>query len=324
MASSLPPISSVGAPPTGDAAAHTAMSEAPSRLDPMPNPYADRLAAIPVDRREVEVLGGTTAYWVYGDDDADTTIVAVHGFRGEHHGLDPVVAHLPGIRVVSPDLPGFGETAPLPRRAHDLDTYARWLRAFAEAVAPDAVVLGHSFGSIVASAAVVGGLSTPKLILVNPIGAPALEGPRGVLTRLAVFYYLAGARLPRALGEGLLRNGLIVRVMSNAMAKTRDPALRRFVHEQHDEYFSRFADRDVLHEAFVTSVSHDVREFAPRIAQPTLLIAAEQDDITPIEAERHLATLFPDAQLVEIPAVGHLIHYETPQAAADAIREFLG
>nr|WP_154924073.1 alpha/beta hydrolase [Microbacterium testaceum] len=290
----------------------------------MPNPYADRLAAIPVDRREVEVLGGTTAYWVYGDDDADTTIVAVHGFRGEHHGLDPVVAHLPGIRVVSPDLPGFGETAPLPRRAHDLDTYARWLRAFAEAVAPDAVVLGHSFGSIVASAAVVGGLSTPKLILVNPIGAPALEGPRGVLTRLAVFYYLAGARLPRALGEGLLRNGLIVRVMSNAMAKTRDPALRRFVHEQHDEYFSRFADRDVLHEAFVTSVSHDVREFAPRIAQPTLLIAAEQDDITPIEAERHLATLFPDAQLVEIPAVGHLIHYETPQAAADAIREFLG
>nr|WP_307329613.1 alpha/beta hydrolase [Microbacterium sp. SORGH_AS_1204] len=290
----------------------------------MPNPYADRLAAIPVDRREAGVLGGTTAYWVYGDDDADTTIVAVHGFRGEHHGLDPVVAHLPGIRVVSPDLPGFGESAPLPGRAHDLGTYARWLRAFVETVAPQAVVLGHSFGSIVAAAAVAGGLATPKLILVNPIGAPALEGPRGILTRLAVFYYLAGAKLPRALGEGLLRNRLIVRVMSNAMAKTPDPELRRFVHEQHDEYFSRFADRDVLHEAFVTSVSHDVREFAPRISQPTLLIAAEKDDITPIEAERHLATLFPHAELVEIPEVGHLIHYETPQAAAEAIRRFLG
>lgn len=291
----------------------------------MPNPYADRLAQIPVVRREASVLGGTTAYWVYGDDAAETTIVAVHGFRGEHHGLDPVVAHLPGIRVVSPDLPGFGETAPLDGPPHDLDTYAAWLRAFVESVAPDAVVLGHSFGSIVAAAAAVaGGLSTPRLILVNPIGAPALEGPRGILTRLAVFYYLAGAKLPRAIGEGLLRNGLIVRVMSNAMAKTRDPDLRRFVHEQHDEYFSRFADRDVLHEAFVTSVSHDVREFAPRIAQPTLLIAAEKDDITPIEAERHLATLFPDARLVEIPEVGHLIHYETPQAAARAIAEFLG
>jgi pimeloyl-ACP methyl ester carboxylesterase len=158
---------------------------------------------------------------------------------------------------------------------------------------------------------------------VNPIGAPALEGPRGILTRLAVFYYLAGAKLPRPVGEALLRNGVIVRVMSNAMAKTRDPALRRFVHEQHDEYFSRFADRDVLHEAFVTSVSHDVREFAPLISQPTLLIAAQKDDITPIEAERHLATLFPDARLVEIPDVGHLIHYETPEAAASAIREFV-
>jgi len=289
----------------------------------MSNPYAPLLAEIPVVRREADVLGGTTAYWVYGDDTAETTIVAVHGFRGEHHGLEPVVAHLRGIRVVSPDLPGFGETAPLAGRRHDLDTYAGWLRAFVETAAPDAVVLGHSFGSIVAAAAVAGGLSTPRLILVNPIGAPALQGPRGVLTRLAVLYYLAGARLPRAIGDAVLRNGLIVRVMSNAMAKTRDPELRRFVHAQHDTYFSRFADRDVLHEAFVTSVSHDVREFAPHIAQPTLLVAAEKDDITPIEAERRLATLFSDAELVEIADVGHLIHYETPAAAASAIREFL-
>lgn len=81
--------------------------------------------------------------------------------------------------------------------------------------------------------------------------------------------------------------------------------------------------RDVLHEGFVTSVSNDVRRFAPQIAQPTLLIAAEKDDITPIEAERHLQTLFPDAELVEIPGVGHLIHYETPQQAASAITRFL-
>ncbi|UUT35244.1 alpha/beta fold hydrolase [Microbacterium elymi] len=69
-----------------------------------------------------------------------------------------------------------------------------------------------------------------------------------------------------------------------------------------------------MREAFVTSVSHDVRESAARIAQPTLLIAAQRDDITPIEKERELAEIFPDAELVEIPEVGHLIHYETPQA----------
>ena len=288
-----------------------------------PNPYAPLLGAIPMERREVEVLGAATAYWVYGPADADLTIIAVHGFRGEHHGLEPVVAHLPGIRVISPDLPGFGETAPVPGRTHDLELYAQWLRAFAAAVAPRAVILGHSFGSIVVSAAVAGGLETPRMILVNPIGAPALEGPRGLLTRLAVFYYWAGARLPRRVGDALLRNGLIVRVMSISMAKTRDPGIRRFIHDQHDTYFSRFADRDVLHDAFLASVSHDVRGFAPHIAQPTLLVAAQRDDITPIEAERRLATMFPDARLVEIPDVGHLIHYETPAPAAEAITRFL-
>lgn len=288
-----------------------------------PNPYAPLLDEIPVERRELEVLGGVTAYWVYGPSDAATTVVAVHGFRGEHHGLEPVVAHLPSVRVISPDLPGFGETAPIPGRRHDLDLYAQWLQEFAGAVAPGAVILGHSFGSIVVSAAVAGGLETPRMILVNPIGAPALEGPRGVLTRLAVFYYWAGAKLPSGLGDALLRNGLIVRGMSVTMAKTKDPGIRRFVHDQHDTYFSRFADRDVLHDAFVASVSHDVREFAPRIAQPTLLVAAQRDDITPIEAERTLATLFADAELVEIPDVGHLIHYETPAVAAAAITRFL-
>ncbi|MBN9182465.1 MAG: alpha/beta fold hydrolase, partial [Microbacterium sp.] len=120
-----------------------------------------------------------------------------------------------------------------------------------------------------------------------------------------------------------LRNRVIVRAMSVSMAKTRDPELRRFVHDQHDTYFSRFADRDVLHDAFVTSVSHDVRESARSISQPVLLVAAQRDDITPIEKERELARLFPRAELVEIADVGHLIHYETPAPAAAAIRRFL-
>lgn len=289
----------------------------------MPSPYADRLSRLPVERREAEVRGGVTAYWVYGPADADLTVVAVHGFRGDHHGLEPVLAYLPDIRVIAPDLPGFGQSAPVPGCTHDLDEYAEWLVEFAASVAPGAVILGHSFGSIVTSAAVARGLETPRLILVNPIGAPALEGPKGLMTRLAVLYYALGARLPERLGTALLRNRAIVRIMSITMAKTKDAELRRFIHDQHDTYFSLFADRDVLKDAFVASVSHDVREFAPRIHVPTLLVAAQRDDITPIEAERRLATMFDDAQLVEIAHVGHLIHYETPAEAAGAIRRFL-
>lgn len=289
----------------------------------VPSPYAAQLDRIPVAERIVDVGGTRTAYWEYGPSDAEQTIVAVHGFRGDHHGLEPIVAQLPDVRWVMPDLPGFGATPPIPGRAHDLEAYTAWFDAFARTVAPGAIVLGHSFGSIVASAAVAGGTPTPRLILVNPIGSPALSGPRGVMTRFAVLYYRLGAALPARFGTWLLRTRIVVRIMSVAMAKTRAKPLRRWIHDQHDRFFSGFSDRETLREAFVTSVSHDVRESAARIAQPALLVAAVQDDITPIRAARELARLFPSADLIEIDGVGHLIHYEKPREAAAAIRAFL-
>ena len=130
-------------------------------------------------------------------------------------------------------------------------------------------------------------------MLVNPIGAPALEGPRGVMTRLAVLYYRTAAALPERAGFALLRNGAIVRVMSVTMAKTRSKPLRRWIHDQHDRYFSAFGDRDAVLEAFRASVSHDVSEYAADIPVPTLLVAAERDDVTPLDGQRRLVTLLP-------------------------------
>nr|WP_081423096.1 alpha/beta fold hydrolase [Leifsonia xyli] len=291
------------------------------------SPYAAALAAMPVRRKEVPLLGGLTRYWDYGAPDARTTLVLVHGFRGDHHGLEPVVAQLHGMRLLSPDLPGFGESTPLTEAAHDIAGYGRWLRAFLAELDLDGrvVLLGHSFGSIVVAGTLAepGGWRPDAVVLVNPIGQPALRGPRGILMRLAIVYYGLAAALPERFGFALLRNRLIVRAMSVAMAKTKDKALRRWVHGQHDRHFSAFGDRRVVLEAFTASVSHDVSEYAARIPEPTLLVAAVDDDITPIEAERRLQTLFPDARLVEIADVGHLIHYEKPVEAARAIGAFL-
>ncbi|ANF30811.1 hydrolase [Leifsonia xyli] len=296
------------------------------------SPYAADLERVPVREGALGILGSTTRFWDYGDPDADTTLVLVHGFRGDHHGLEPVVAQLRGVRMVSPDLPGFGESTPMTEAAHDIDGYGRWLREFVAGLELPAggrvVLLGHSFGSIVVSGSLASTASVAArpdaVVLVNPIGQPALEGPRGIFTRLAIFYYWLAAALPERLGFGLLRNRVIVRVMSMAMAKTKDASLRRWIHDQHDRYFSAFSDRRVVLEAFRASVSHDVSEYAARIPERTLLVAAEKDDITPIEAEFRLQTLFPDAELVVIPDVGHLIHYETPVSAAEAIERFLG
>ena len=288
------------------------------------SPYAEQLARIPVRAHRVDVDGTETAWWEYGESDAPV-LVLVHGFRGDHHGLEPVVAQLPGFRIISPDLPGFGESATFAERPHDIDAYADWLAAFIGAIGLDGSydLLGHSFGSIVSSAAVARGLAPERLVLVNPIGAPALEGPRGLMTRLAVLYYRTAAALPERAGYALLANGAIVRVMSVTMAKTRQKPLRRWIHDQHDRYFSAFGDRDAVLEAFRASVSHDVSEYAADIDVPTLLVAAERDDVTPLDAQHRLVARFADAKLEVIPEVGHLIHYETPGDAAARILRFL-
>ena len=288
------------------------------------SPFAAKLSEVTVQRHEVDVLGSTTRYWVYGEPDAPFTVVISHGYRGEHHGLEPVIAELPGVRFISPDLPGFGESTPM-TRTHSIDGYASWLIEFVEALGltGEAVILGHSFGTITSTAALAKGLETPALILINPISVSGLDGPRPMATRATVWYYLVAGKLPERLGLALLRSWLIVQFMSISLVKTKDAALRRWIHREHHTYFSRFASRDVVVEAFDASVSHNVSDFAASVTVPTLMVVAELDDITPVAAHHPVARAIGDAKLVVLPDVGHLIHYEKPALAAEAIREFL-
>ncbi len=290
------------------------------------SPYAALLADIPAREGVIDVLGSSTHYWEYGQADAATTVVVVHGYRGEHHGLEPVISQLRGLRIISPDLPGFGDSTALVGHRHDIAGYAQWLGEFVAGVGVSgtAIILGHSFGSIVVSSAIAGGLVTPKLILVNPIAAPALTGPNGFMSRLTLLYYRAGRALPEKLGTSLLSSWLIVRFMSVFLAQSKDPALRRWIHSQHHSYFSRYANRDTVVEGFEASISSDVSMFAARIDVPTLLIGADRDPITTVAAQQQLATLFPDARLEVLTGVGHLVHYEKPREAAALIIDFVG
>ena len=73
------------------------------------SPFAAKLAAIPVEEHAAAIAGVNTQYWQYGQPTASTTIIMIHGFRGDHHGLEPIVAELgDDVRVILPDRPGFG------------------------------------------------------------------------------------------------------------------------------------------------------------------------------------------------------------------------
>jgi len=265
----------------------------------------------------------STAYWTYHES-TKPVIIMIHGFRGTHHGLQRIVDELSQFHIIVPDLPGFGESEPL--TSHDLESYVSWLHEFIKSLnlSEPPVLLGHSFGSIITSHYATEYPDTiTRLILVNPIGAPALKGPRGVMTRLAILYYWLGRALPEKASHAWLSTPLIVKIMSVTMAKSRDKTMLRYIHDQHLQHFSTFANPTVVAEAFTTSVSHDVREVASHIKIPTLLIAGEKDDITALPKQHELHDALPSSELVVIPGVGHLIHYETAREAAQAIETFI-
>ena len=275
-------------------------------------------------RHTIRVDGVNSVYYEYpAVIDSSITLIMVHGYRGNHHGLEAIAAGLSKYRVLIPDLPGFGESEEL-SDTHSIEAYSNWLNGFIEALGLEREVhlMGHSFGSLV-----VGFYATqhsPKSVsLVNPVSTPALEGPRAALTNLTKIYYLLAAFAPKFAGEWLLRNKISVMVMSIVMAKTKDKELRRWIHNQHISNFSDFASVRVAVEGYEASISTDLSKLAAQIAAPVLIVSATLDDITDIESQRRVSNLYQKGTYREIENVGHLVHYEAPGQAAIYISDFL-
>ena len=78
-------------------------------------------------------------------------IVLVHGLGGSSANWRGVLRLLPGRRVLIPDLPGHGDS-PAPGAASTVDTFVDGLaEAIARETAEPALVVGHSFGGLLAA-----------------------------------------------------------------------------------------------------------------------------------------------------------------------------
>lgn len=271
------------------------------------------------------VLGTQTHYWAYGNPH-NPTLVLVHGFRGDHHGLALIGQYLAeDFYVVIPDLPGFGRTSSIAEAQHNLSTYASWLNTFVEAISSTQVILvGHSFGSIISTyAAVTRPENFEKVSLINPISQPALEGSQRFVSSLAAAYYSVGTKLPEKIGFRWLKSKIITRISSKFMMRTDNPEMRSFINSQHDAYFGAFSSRQTLLEAYETSISETASYYAPALQVPTQMIVAEDDDLGTLSTATAMRDSIPDVQMDVITHVGHLIHYETPREAAQLIKEFI-
>jgi pimeloyl-ACP methyl ester carboxylesterase len=151
------------------------------RKHPLPEEYAslvtDRKPRLEgFEERELEWRGTRLRYAVGGDGPA---VVLVHGLGGtieNWRGLAPPLAA--EHRVVVPDLPGHGRSAPLPE-ARDLDALAEAVLAIADAEEMvGAVWIGHSLGGVVAlRAAVLRPEAVRGLVLAAAAGIGSASAP---------------------------------------------------------------------------------------------------------------------------------------------------
>ncbi len=265
------------------------------------------------------IRGSRTAVYAYGSE-GGAEIVAIHGFRGTHFGLEPLARALArlGYRVLVPDLPGCGTSSPL-EGPHDTSGYGAWLSELADGLESPGLLLGHSFGSVLVGAAIAQGAAHDGSILVNPILRPALRGPRRFATAAARGYYALARRLPEPLGTRLLSSRSVAALGGELMSSARDASLRRWIREEHRRQAGAFSSRDVVLEAYRASTTSALSDFAGRFPHPPLVLGAERDPLSPGVECTAEGSGFLDGTFHVFPGLGHLLPYEAAAELAALI-----
>ena len=276
--------------------------------------------------RSVSIDGINANYWFYpattGDVNNAKNLVLVHGYRGDHHGLEAFAGGLTDFNVYSPDLPGFGTSAAL-NVEHSLNSYADWFKTFLQEIKlENPLVVGHSFGTLVVSATEAKLGLFEKIVLVNPVAGGRIVGVSKLLMEFVKFYYWVAHIVPEVIGNRMTKTYLLVDSMSAYTTKSKDITLRKWVKEQHRTHFNSFANSQVVWEAYVASTENVVTPYVKEIHKPVLLIAAELDEITPVSAVYEFAKTMDHAEVYEIKSCGHLVHYEAADEAIDVINKF--
>jgi pimeloyl-ACP methyl ester carboxylesterase len=264
------------------------------------------------------VRGGSLHYWRTGTDGAET-VVMLHGLGGNHRGLAELAAELPGCDVVVPDLPGYGESEPLPG-AHTLTAYADAVADLCAGLDLGRVhLLGHSLG---ASIALVHAARHPgqlrSLCLLNPVSTAG-----NLTATLGKAYYRIAARLPARMTRFWLASRAAVYVSDAFVIVTRDRARRRWILEQDYRNYAKASVRAMV-ESFLSYYETPFDEHAAALTVPTLLLTGDRDGIAPPKSVSALAGRVSNARYEPLAGAGHLAPVELPKEVAAVVRDFHG
>lgn len=242
----------------------------------------------------------------YRDEGSGEPIVLIHGITEDHHAWDVFVPELTrSARVVRMDLPGHGESSPLP--AYSAQTLLEPVAQLVQALALERPhIVGHSLGGLTAT--LLGGLVPARSIVnvdqslrlgpfierVRAIAA-RLEGPEFTATLNAEMEELGGPQLPKGVRDGL---------RSYRVEERRPVVLGLWLPLV-----------DATEEA-VTA------QLAPLLSQVRAPYLSLHGDDPGADYESWLRKLIPTAQVEVWPGLGHWLHRVRPERFLSRLRAF--
>ena len=257
-----------------------------------------------VETRSIATPMGRVSYSETGE---GRSLVLLHSLLTDRQAFDPVIPDLPG-RVISVDLPGFGETDLV---APSIEDFAALIAGAVAEICPGEAptVMGNGLGSFVALGMAIG---HPDLV-----GALVLVG--------------CGATFPEPARPAFAN--MIQLVETGGIAAVTPVALRRIYtdeylddHPEEAEERSRVmahTDPTAFVEACRALLVVDFTETAAAVQARTLIVVGDQDQATPPDMARALDALLPHSVVVVLPELAHAPQLQDPRGFVNAIEKFL-
>jgi pimeloyl-ACP methyl ester carboxylesterase len=244
-------------------------------------------------------------------------LVLVHGLGGSGLSWAPVLPSLAAEReVIAPDLPGFGQSEPLPGEvsiATLTDALADYLKA---AGLESASIVGSSMGARMVLELVRRGVAGGDVVALNPGGFWSPAEKRYFRFTVGPSLRLVGAlqpAMPVLTGNPVTRSLLFAQFSARPWTVPGEVALRE----------ARGLIATSVQPAYRALSQGPLQEGAPAgSARGRLTLGwGRKDRLTPPRQAARATDLFPDAELVWFERSGHLPHWDEPAATARLILE---
>ena len=237
-----------------------------------------------------------------------TAVLWVHGFPLASSIFENQLA-IRRVRHVMPDLPGFGQSRPLGGEV-TLDAYARLMIELLDQRGIDhAVFAGLSMGGYICFAAA---RLAPKrmrgLILLDTRETADTDEQRQ-----SRYDMIAKVQ----------ESGSVKQIVDGMLPKMLTPAAPRDTRDRVREIMGSSSPDGVVAALRAMAARPSFESLLPQIDVPTLVIAGEQDPITPPADAERMVNGIRGAKLVRVAGAAHLANYEKAAEVNRAITAFL-